>query len=175
MNFGTPLNTLEVDQFLAGFNLKCIIYDELKDMTLDDIFKNAQFAIILYTSDYKKVGHFSCIINRGKQKSGRFLLEYFEPTGIYPKPDQVCSILNKQHENKSKTYLTDIFNKFGCDVLINEYKLQAVKSNLCGKFCIIRCQSAKTELDDFAEILLEHKTLSPDQIVERLVRVSKIG
>lgn len=172
MSFGIPLTTDEIDNFLKKDGLECILYDSLQDKSLDDLFMNkAQYAIILYTSDYKDIGHFVCIGNLGKQKNGRFLIDYFEPSSKYKYPDECNIPLNKSKERQNRKYLSEIFKD--CDVMINNHALQDISSSVCGKWCISRCISYPTLIDDYASIFLDHKKYRPDEIINMLIKVTK--
>jgi hypothetical protein len=52
-------------------------------------------------------------------------------------------------------------------------KLQNEKSFICGKYCILRMRSLPTPLNDFIKILSQNKVFSPDQIVDKLIRLVK--
>jgi len=173
----TQLNTFalsiaEVEAYLKKDNLKVILYDQLKGLKLDDLFDSSQYAIILIQSDQSEVGHFVSVINHGLDESGRFVIEYFDPLGGQHKwPDYTQKFINKRPENREKTYISDILNDAKCKVIINNHNLQDKKSNNCGKWCIARCISAPTTIDNFADIFMNHKTLSSDDIVTQLIRI----
>lgn len=171
-NASVPLSTVEVDNFLKKDNMKCILYDELKDKPIEYLFQNeAQYCIILYTSDVSHVGHFVCVGNLGKKEDGRWLIEYFEPTGTSPLPDQTNRKINGGKDRKNRKYLTKMFKN--CDVIVNTYKLQDSASNNCGKWCIARCMSYPCDIDTFAKIFQKNKSLSSDEIVNSLIRINR--
>lgn len=166
------LSIAEVEAYLKKDNLKVLLYDQLKGLTLDGLFDSAQYAIILIQSDSVEIGHFVTLTNYGVDNSGRFVIEYFDPLGGDHKwPDYTQKFINKRPENREKTYISDILNAAKCKVIVNNYKLQDKKSNNCGKWCIARSISAPTSIDNFADIFMNHKTLSSDDIVTQLIRI----
>lgn len=51
--------------------------------------------------------------------------------------------------------------------------LQGRKSYICAKYCISRMQSLPLSLSKYTDILQNHKTLSPDQIIHSLYKNKK--
>lgn len=165
----------ELDAFLKKDDSKVFIYDQLENMTLNDLFgtneNKAQYAVILYLSDYRPAGHYVVMLNHGLLDNNYNLIEYFDPTGTGV--DKPCEILNIDPELKKRTFVQDMISRTegNFTVIVNDYKFQPLETMTCGKHAISRLLAFNTSLDTYKQILTGNKYWTPDEIVDKMIRL----
>ena len=123
------------------------------DFNLDKIFQN-RYSIILFLPNpdpNDEVGHFVLITHLDNEN-----LEYFDSFG-----------------NNPQVQVEELARRNGMKVVKSSVKLQNEKSFICGKYCILRLRSLPTPLNEFIKILSKNEVFSPDQLVDKLIRLVK--
>lgn len=152
-----PYSTEDIQNILlkSGKDIENAVLhiDVIKEFNydIDKIFGNRS-SIILFipnAENEEDVGHFVLLTHVTKNT-----IEYFDSFGRLP--HAFVMQLAKNNNNMYITYSTT--------------KLQHKNSYICGKYCLLRMQSQPSSLDDFIKILLFNKKLTPDGIVDTLIK-----
>lgn len=117
---------------------------------LENIF-SSRFSIIIFLPNNDpsiNVGHFVLLSHLDDDT-----LEYFD--SFAQEVPEIIQELAKRNDLK---------------IRINKVKLQNEKSFVCAKYCLLRMQSLPTHLNDFIKILKSNRELTPDQIVDNLIK-----
>lgn len=118
---------------------------------LEKIFGNRS-SIIFFIPNINNaddVGHFVLLTHVSNDN-----IEYFDSFGNLPH----AFVMEIVRRNKGMT------------ITYSKRKLQNKNSYICGKYCLLRMQSQPSHLDDFIDILLSNKRLSPDKVVDTLIK-----
>ena len=118
---------------------------------LDQIFQNRYSIILFLPHPVEEIGHFVLLTHLDNSS-----LEYFDSFANPPSPQ-----------------VQELAKRNGMKIVKSSEKLQHEKSFICGKYCILRMKSLPTPLSDFIKILSQNKVFSPDQVVDKLIRLVK--
>lgn len=169
-------STKEIEKFLGGYGIMCVRASQLdRFKNIDDLFKYKSNKInsaivILYNSDINDMGHFVAVIKKDKDT-----IEYFDSFGYGI--DEIGTIINRNEENK-QPFLSNLLNRsVGLhkydNIYYNSQKLQDTSTAVCAKWCIARIQGRTTDLDEWLKIFTHNKVLTPDEIVNNLIRIDR--
>ena len=145
--------------------LKVITYPELLEFNnIDDILDEKGRLMILYLTEDKHTGHWTCLLrSRDKKK-----LEYFDSYGGL-KPDQESSWLSnsKLREFHQDTHhLTELLQKCPYKVVYNRYPFQEEDLGImtCGRHCVTRLYFKHLTLPQYTQMVLD-SGINPDDFV----------
>lgn len=155
-----PIATKNLEDYLVYYSdkkVKVVFSNTLKKYTVQSLFndKKRYFVPLFQENDGQEVGHFTCLIYKGKNDNGVDLLEYFNSLGGYPHKDVV-----------------DFITKNNCelDYLAGGSTLQGKDTNTCARHVAFRIQCASLSLIDYCNLLLGHGSLTPDELVSSIIR-----
>ena len=145
------------DSDISPYVKNIVLYNELKDMTPDDVLKNIPMAILY--QETPNCGHWTLL---HKTPEG---IEFFDPYGIIV--DGEFKDLSWQQPHYLARLLYDLSKR----VRINysPYKLQKRKAgvNTCGRWTILRSLFSDWTIDEFAKVVMAVSKVMgiiPDQL-----------
>lgn len=134
---------------LSKLNTNVVLYDDLKNYNnIDDALINNSL-IILYSNYPSPVGHWCCVVKRGRT------LSYFDSFGR--KPD------NKKKLNGSYPYLSALLLNSNYDLEYNEYDFQSKETSTCGHHCIVRILFKNNSLEEYQKFMSQFN--NDDEVV----------
>ena len=147
-----PFSLEDIHTFLTGTSIDVpnivVHLDSLAELqyNLDSIFRGNFSLILFLPNPVEEVGHFVLLTHLSDKT-----LEYFD-SFAQPPPDSVKE-LGKRNNLR---------------IVSNSTILQDAKSNTCAQWCIARMFSLPNSLNHFVELYTNHKTLSPDVLVNNV-------
>lgn len=151
-NKAPPFSLEDIYTFLTGTAIDVpnivIHIDALEESgyNLDSLFRG-NFSLILFIPHAtEEVGHF-VLLSHLTEKT----LEYFDSFAQDP-PASVKELAKRNGMRLAKSSTV----------------LQALDSNTCAKWCIARMFSLPNSMENFVQLYTDHKTLSPDVLVNNI-------
>jgi hypothetical protein len=153
-----PISNIQIEKVLKGLGIKVYLTHLIKNKSIEELLNksNGRVFCLLYTRG-SDVGHFVLISKQHQNK--KTYIEYFDPFGEIP-----------DIPTNGKTNIMDKLTPY--TVQLNKVRLQNITSSHCGRWCILRAISIDTPLHEFINVFT--KTMSPDDMVNRLVNVAGI-
>jgi len=144
--------------------VRIITYPDLEKETLDTLFKEQPYVIILFLTEDENTGHWQCILKRegGKQ------LEVFDSFGV--KVDGNRKWLSKDRQQALDQTMPNIHNLvkgFPGELVYNNIKLQEDSRNTCGRHIASRILHDHLSIQDYIA-LIERSGIKPDEFVTLL-------
>ena len=144
--------------------VKIITYPELEKETLDTLFAQQPYVIILFLTEDENNGHWQCLLKRqgGKQ------LEVFDSFGI--RVDGNRAWLSQDEKEALDQTLPNIHNLvrgFPGELVYNNVKLQDDSRNTCGRHIASRILHNHLSIQDYIK-LIERSGIKPDEFVTLL-------
>jgi hypothetical protein len=144
--------------------VRIITYPDLEKETLDTLFKEQPYVIILFLTEDENTGHWQCMLKRegGKQ------LEVFDSFGV--KVDGNRKWLSKDRQQALDQTLPNIHNLvkgFPGELVYNNVKLQEDSRNTCGRHIASRILHDHLSIQDYIA-LIERSGIKPDEFVTLL-------
>lgn len=131
-----PLSEDEIRKGLKklGVKVKIISYLDLEKYdSINSLFGNHKYIVLLYTSDEGKVGHWVCLIRHSKDK-----IELFDSYAY--RPDNLLKFF-KKNGREMYPLLSHLLLKSGVkDLIFSNTRLQRLRNDVgvCGRWCIVR-------------------------------------
>jgi hypothetical protein len=144
--------------------VRIITYPELEKETLDTLFKDQPYVIILFLTEDKNTGHWQCMLKREMGQE----LEVFDSFGV--KVDGNRHWLSKSRQEVLDQTLPNIHNLckgFPGELVYNNVKLQEESRNTCGRHIASRILHDHLSIQDYIA-LIERSGIKPDEFVTLL-------
>jgi hypothetical protein len=144
--------------------VRIITYPELENETLDTLFKEQPYVIILFLTEDENTGHWQCMLKREGGKE----LEVFDSFGI--KVDGNRQWLSKDRQQALDQTMPNIHNivkGFPGELVYNNVKLQEDSRNTCGRHIASRILHDHLSIQDYIS-LIERSGIKPDEFVTLL-------
>ena len=146
-------------------NTHIFTYPYLKKVKdIDEIFDDEGRAVMLYLTEDKATGHWTCLIRKPDH------IEFFDPYGEKPDHELTWIGRGKRAElEEEKPYLTKLLREKGLPILYNKHKFQEENDDVstCGRHCAVRLLFKDLSLPEYAH-MIERSGMSPDQFVSQL-------
>lgn len=162
--------SLSSDEVQKLVRCNFILYPDLKNMSLEDVFRINDCAVILFLTDHN-YGHFICLTRNGK------LISFQDSYGY--SPDGEYQFINSNDKKKLKqtgAYISNLLMKamdIGYKIEFNEVHNQSDNEDVatCGRWCVIRCLFKELNNDEFNLMIsnvCKKGNMTPDKLVVSL-------
>lgn len=144
--------------------VRIITYPDLEKETLDTLFKEQPYVIILFLTEDENTGHWQCMLKR----EGGNQLEVFDSFGV--KVDGNRKWLSKDRQQALDQTMPNIHNLvkgFPGELVYNNVKLQEDSRNTCGRHIASRILHDHLSIQDYIS-LIERSGIKPDEFVTLL-------
>ena len=144
--------------------VRILTYPELENETLDTLFKDQPYVIILFLTEDENTGHWQCMLKR----EGGNQLEVFDSFGV--KVDGNREWLSKDRQQVLDQTMPNIHNivkGFPGELVYNNVKLQEESHNTCGRHIASRILHNDLSIQDYIK-LIERSGIKPDEFVTLL-------
>jgi len=144
--------------------VRILTYPELENETLDTLFKDQPYVIILFLTEDENTGHWQCMLKRENGNQ----LEVFDSFGV--KVDGNREWLSKDRQQVLDQTMPNIHNivkGFPGELVYNNVKLQEESRNTCGRHIASRILHDHLSIQDYIK-LIERSGIKPDEFVTLL-------
>lgn len=146
-------------------NSHIFTYPYLKSVKdIDEVFDDEGRAIMLYLTDDRRTGHWTCMIRRPDS------IEFFDPYGEKPDKELLWNKSERKREelDQNKPLLSRLLRQKGLPVVYNKHKFQDEGADIatCGRHCAVRLLHKDISLPQYAK-MIEGSGLNPDEFVSR--------
>lgn len=139
-------------------NVRIMTYPELEKETLQTLFPTDGIVVILFLTESKVKGHWTCLIKKGD------VIEYFDSYGI--KPDGERAWLDKRERialGEVRPLINELIQSHKGPVYYNEKKLQKGSVATCGRHVVVRGWNLDLPISTYSKQLQEQG--NPDLVV----------
>lgn len=144
--------------------VRIVTYPELEKETLDSLFSEQPYVIILFLTKDENTGHWICMLKRedGKQ------LEVFDSFGLRVDGNRQWLSKDKQEAlDQTMPNIHNIVKGFPGELVYNNVKLQQDSRNTCGRHIASRILHDHLSIQDYIA-LIEQSGIKPDEFVTLL-------
>jgi hypothetical protein len=143
-------------------SVRIISYPDLDKETLQSLFAQQPYVVILFLTDDEKTGHWQCVLKHSN------MIELFDPFGTKVDGNRAwLSDAKRQELDQMEPNYQNLFKDYKGELMYNNVKLQDEKINTCGRHIACRLLYNHLQLKDYINII-QQSGLKPDDFVTNL-------